>query len=817
MSIDRADLIRASSTLTGIDFVQVSPDQTTITLFLHHETLPAALAAQLAAIPRAAFTIVAEGQVAPPKIAVIEHVTPLPPAIDGRAVLRIRVAAPGGFGYYRLHIASNAIDPYFNGIRFSFKAACDSDLDCETDPRPCPEDEPVDFPVDYRARDFWSYRQALMDFASQRYPDWHDRVEADIGMMILELVAAMGDEFAYAQDRISREAQFDTASQRRSLRHLARLVDYEIDNGAGAHAWIDVEASAAANVPAGTPISDAQQQLVFEIGKGLSDRPLSPPPAAPVPPVLYAVDPARNALAPYIWDENDTCLFAGSTTMTLAGAHQTRLQPDAAIDPLGRWVVLRTDPTDQSKPARRIAVRILRATNDVDPLPAGTPAITRITFDPPLPFDLDLETLTLRGNILPATSGETHEARFRIGPAADPTDPDAGLPRAIERVGADSALCYPASGDEEDLSARVKSLFPLAESDRTPLVWHLSEGIHRPEIDLFLENDRAWRWRPALVGESVAEPTDKVFTLEDGLFATIASFERFGQRTELVDYASNDGTTIRFGDGSFGMAPAEGSVFSLRYRLGNGARTNAAPDTLVRLGAAVPGVVRITNPLTASGGRDPEALDSVRTNAPQAFRAITYRAVQTADYAAMAERIAGVQKAGAVSRWTGSWPTLFVTPDPRDATALSAQLRAEIGDLLDSVRQAGREVKIRDPRYADIDLEIALCVAPDAYRGEVKEAALDVLFGPEGDGGFFDPDNFTFGLPLSRAELIATLQAVPGVKAVEGMKVRRPGYFEWRDFTEYALPVGIDELVRVSNDRDMPERGAVRLVMEGGA
>jgi hypothetical protein len=121
------------------------------------------------------------------------------------------------------------------------------------------------------------------------------------------------------------------------------------------------------------------------------------------------------------------------------------------------------------------------------------------------------------------------------------------------------------------------------------------------------------------------------------------------------------------------------------------------------------------------------------------------------------------------------------------------------------------------PRYADIDLEIRLCVAANAYRGEVKAAALAALFGPQGNAGFFDPDRFRFGDPLSRAALIATLQAVPGVKAVEGMRVRRRGWFDWRDFTEYSLPVGINELVRVANDRDLPERGAVRLVMEGGA
>jgi hypothetical protein len=49
------------------------------------------------------------------------------------------------------------------------------------------------------------------------------------------------------------------------------------------------------------------------------------------------------------------------------------------------------------------------------------------------------------------------------------------------------------------------------------------------------------------------------------------------------------------------------------------------------------------------------------------------------------------------------------------------------------------------------------------------------------------------------------------------MRVRRRGYFAWRPFNEFALRVGVNELVRVTNDHLLPERGAVRLVMEGGA
>jgi hypothetical protein len=108
-------------------------------------------------------------------------------------------------------------------------------------------------------------------------------------------------------------------------------------------------------------------------------------------------------------------------------------------------------------------------------------------------------------------------------------------------------------------------------------------------------------------------------------------------------------------------------------------------------------------------------------------------------------------------------------------------------------------------------------VASDAYPGEVKERVLIALFGGRGVNGFFDPDHFTFGTPLWRAALMAAIQNVAGVRAVEGMRMRRRGHFGWRAFDEFVLRVGTNEMLRVANDRLLPERGAVRLIMEGGA
>src|SRR5262249_39582008 len=161
-------------------------------------------------------------------------------------------------------------------------------------------------------------------------------------------------------------------------------------------------------------------------------------------------------------------------------------------------------------------------------------------------------------------------------------------------------------------------------------------------------------------------------------------------------------------------------------------------------------------PLAAEGGRDPETADQVRRNAPEAFRAVTYRAVREEDYAAAAETLPWVQKAGAAMRWTGSWLSVFVTPDPKHAVQVTHDQQVGLRARLDRYRQAGREAFDLAPVYANIDLEILVCVDRGAYAGEVKAAVLAALFGTGGirpRAGFFSPDNFTFGTPLERSRL----------------------------------------------------------------
>ena len=161
----------------------------------------------------------------------------------------------------------------------------------------------------------------------------------------------------------------------------------------------------------------------------------------------------------------------------------------------------------------------------------------------------------------------------------------------------------------------------------------------------------------------------------------------------------------------------------------------------------------------------------MRELAPQAFRAVQYRAVRAEDYdQAAVDVLPWVQRAGTRFRYTGSWLTVFTTVDPRDSESLPPERGVELAQLLDRYRLAGYEAFGLSPRYASLDVSVAVCAHPQAFRGDVHEGVLTAL------REFFHPDHFTFGAPLERSALEAAIQAVPGVDGVTEVRYRRRGH-----------------------------------------
>jgi hypothetical protein len=805
---DRLELLLAPAQdrVTGIDFVYVDASQTQLDVYFLKD--PATVNPSLVGdVPAVRFRIdsVSGGEsIARVPVTNVQWMT-----LGARRIARLTTGAPGDFSYYRLRIEDGRIDPFYNNVRFTFKANCPTQFDCRAPEPECRPEAQTDYQPNYTARDFWSYRQALLDFASERYPRWKDRLEADAGMMLVEAISALGDEMAYMQDRIAREGYLETANERRSLRRHARLVDYQVHDGLGASAWLNFSCRAgqAGIIPTGTPIWElgtargatsaagrrAGARIVFETGTGLFETLAG-----------YPVDARLNELPAHIWDESAACLDAGATEVYLVGDWSVALPAQPF-----KWMLIESRPTAPSDPIRRWMIRVIELELTEDPV-QGIP-LTRIRWEETqaMPFALDLAVTFVCGNLVPATAGETQTLQFSIGTSA--TAPQ----QAMERTGPNGSIAY------------IQSLAGTERRDvdyRGDLVWRGPDvASARPEIRLFeatlagnawVEGDE-WEWRRSLVGVNSSQASDTHFTLDDGTWRRVTGFQRIGQEIVHRDYATNEGTSVRFGDNEFGRQPADHQVFQARYRLGNGVAGNVTPDTLVDFdGATLNFVASVTNPLAAIDGLDPETPGDIRIRAPEAFRAITYRAVTTDDYAEAAERLDWVQRAGAAFRWTGSWQTCFTTPDPLGSFTVTPAQRTELEAQLNRFRQAGRETHAADPVFVNLDLRIRICVAVGSFRGDVAERVLEGLFGAN---GFFLPDHFTFGTPLERSALEAAIQRVPGVRAVERIRMRRRGRFGWRTFAQLVYPVAPHELIRVENDREFPERGSVVLQMEGGA
>ncbi len=857
--IDRIEKLGASTDVVGIDFVYVLENQQDLFIFFYDTSK----ILTDAACPVTASQITIEKRSDPLFHVALDPsfhptwnklVLPVLPMDTGtRPVLHIKTTAPGDFSEYTLKIDDSStlvVDPYFNEVIFSFKANCPSDLDCKTPGHECPPDEVVDYPINYQARDFWSIRQALLDFASDRHPEWKDRLEADLGMMLVEVMSATGDEFAYYQDRIARESYLETAAERRSLRRHARLVDYEIHNGKGGTAWLDFQVASTAPIPlpiyAGTKVVAADSQAIYEVGNGLSDGFLSPAPPPDLlspqngsaTPISFNVFIGANELQVYQWDSNDTCLEAGSTSLhVVRDANSGRKTDFDFIDAKhsNKWVLLQTSPADASVPARSHLVHLVDVEEVSDPLIPLT--LTKLTWDQAqaTPFEMEFASLTVHGNILHATAGETMEAYFQIGgDGIDSLEPGWTPPYAIanayynENFSSDTIerqepLVLASVLSDEDVDYDPSFLFSLPGSEDRDLVWHGPDvQSAAPEVRLIDYTGGAeWDWKRSFIGQISSQSESTDFTIDEGTWRRVTSYRRVDetgavQEFDHYDFANGRGSTVRFGNGEFGSAPTRGRTFRAVYRLGNGRGDNLAAGVEF---TAIANIAKITNCFGVVDSVEPETPEHVRLSAPYAFHSERFNAVIEDDYKTAVEKLTWVERASAGFRWTGSWATLFATPDPKGSYAITSDEEDNLQQQLDRYRLAGREAYGMNPKYADLTLDICLCLDPRAYRGDVEAAVLEALFGHAGirpKPGFFSPDNWSFGQSLKRASLEAAIQSAFGVRAVESICIARRGWFTKRAFVEQAYSVGLDEIVRVSNDRNHPEQGLITLNVEGG-
>ena len=328
--------------LYGLDYVEVGPTQTVLEVFFLGRAPPHLEAANVA---------ISGGM--PVKVTGLRLNRQRDPTLDDW--MEVDVEQPGDFSPYTLALVKldasgrpttnrlDGLDPIFATTTFTFKASCPSDLDCKV-PQVCPPPVRSQPDINYLAKDYGSFLQLIRDRLAQTMPDWQETHVPDIGVMLTELLAYVGDQLSYYQDAVATEAYLGTARQRISIRRHARLVDYRMHEGCNARAWIAVtvgppSAGAATGqttvglpgFAAGTPppyffttafpgarsgpIQEWSDFLKAPPGSCEIFEPLSADPSQPI--LLRA---AHDEIEFYTWGDCACCLPKGATSATLLDA-----------------------------------------------------------------------------------------------------------------------------------------------------------------------------------------------------------------------------------------------------------------------------------------------------------------------------------------------------------------------------------------------------------------------------------------------------------------------------------------------------------------
>lgn len=727
-------------------------------------------------------------------------------------VLTVTVDTAGDFSPYTLRLVAGGtddavppgFDPALAAVTFSFKAGCPSRFDCRPDPECPPEALPATPRLDYTAKDHARLRQLIHDRLALHLRNWAPASPADPLVAMTDLLAHVAEQLSVTADLVATEAHLHTARSRVSLRRHARLLDHHVHDGSNARVLVAFEVDAGS--PADGAVLDAHTPLVTRghgAGAALDALP-HPGSGATIFETLHPLRLAseRNALAFHTFSDEECCLPAGATEAVLVRPPGLVLaEGDALI--LEETVGATTGRPADADPERRHAVRLVDVTEGHDPV-EGVDVVT-VTWHAAdaLPFPLCV-TARLSDSDPPGPGAPEPVAVARANVAL------ADHGRTIEGVGLRPDVVDPALQRGrpwrpevalDDLT--VAAAYDHAAALRQPVAEALAPDV-RGALPAITLHDGALEWRPAR-----------------DLLAAAGAAARFVVEFERGATAADLGRPhLRVGDGRSGRRPPEGSRFTATARRGGGTSGNVGADAIGHVVTGLEGIAGVRNPLGAAGGAAPESFPAVRRSAPEGFR-VQRRAVTPADYAAVAEEHPDVQRAAAHVRWTGSWHTVFVTVDRRGGRRVAGDraFRDDLVARLDRRRLAGAHVEVRDPVAVPVDLALWVCVAGDVVRADVEAEIRRLLSSrllPGGRRGWFHPDRWSFGEPLHLSPVLALVQGVDGVVAVDATAFHRFGRAPAGERDAGVLRVGPVEVIRLDDDPSFPERGRLTLDVEGG-
>lgn len=711
---------------------------------------------------------------------------PVPPYevdLSGHTIA-IRFRGLGDHSPYAVELTDGGgapLHPFFASAEFRFTIDCETG-DCRVSPtsaRRPPAQPPA---VDLLTKDYNGFSSLLADWVRVRNPHIADLSRASFERVLLDLLAWAGDMHSYYQDRVANEAFVETSSQRFSLRQHAVLLGTQLDDGRVPTTLLSFDVKTSGFVPAG---------LQVRMRTSPGEVPVTFTTAARTR-VLADNSSDRLAVAAFP-GAADAELTAGATDLLLWG-HDAQLQPgDRLAFVQGSFAQV---VTIAAAPERLEAPGWVEDPADTfDPLADPPAKVTRLRWSEQLARALRpwaSPPLVLHANVVDALYGAPR--------------------RAV--VGGEAR----------------RGEIPLALTRRTSIVTrrrvgsgYLLRALRVPEWPVVHDDNGTGGSVPAVV----VRISGDTWTRVEHLHAS-QSYD-----LHYTAEADEEGAVwVRFGDGVNGHevaldTPTQPSTeIELEYRIGDPVSGNVGLGTLVDVVRPVTGTdeqvaldalgaVAVTNVLPATGGRAAHSLARTKEELPRSLRhGRLQRAVALEDYAAVAMDVPGAGRATARARG-GLFNTVMVLVDPEGAGDLSEGLRGRVSDYVDALRMAGREHVVLAAEFVPLEVELVVCADPGFARHLVRDRVLaELLPGTKERPGWFHPDQLSFGDAVRLGDLIAFVQAIPGVRSVRPEVFRPLGDTTGPEVRD-VIVLGRTKVARLDADPDFPEHGTLEVRVVG--
>jgi hypothetical protein len=221
-------------------------------------------------------------------------------------------------------------------------------------------------------------------------------------------------------------------------------------------------------------------------------------------------------------------------------------------------------------------------------------------------------------------------------------------------------------------------------------------------------------------------------------------------------------TIVQFGDGQIGARlPSGRDNVQASYRKGIGLAGLVKAGQIANLMTRPLGVKGVVNPLPSEGAEDPEALEDARRNAPLNVMTLG-RIVSLQDYEDFARAFAGVAKALATWTWNGERRVVLLTVAGPKGLPIEEGSDLQI-KLLEAMRSNGDPripLSVKSYTKASFRMNAEVKVDP-SYQTEVVLAEVMSALRDR-----FSFEAREFGQPVTYDEVMAVMQEIPGVTAV---------------------------------------------------